>query len=69
MPRVQLHVVVQCAPSAAGTQVTRTWEMRPRWWVAPLSWVLWPLVMRRRTQHTLAVSTLDGERVLDGWAA
>lgn len=48
-----VHVLILIEPHGQDTAITMGFEMRSRWFIAPLNALLWPIMMRRRSQRAL----------------
>lgn len=78
-PRRQVHVgtdgtmtvtlVIEVAPVDGGSQLTLSLDLRPRWFLAPLNAILWPALMRRRTQGSMDATAATVKRVAESMEA
>lgn len=48
-----------------GTRFVQVLELKPRWYLAPLNAVLWPLFMRRRAQKAMDQTGLNAKRIAE----
>lgn len=55
---VRMDLAVDLGARSAGTEVSMAIELTPRWFLAPLFYLLWPLFMRSRARETMRI-TLD----------
>ena len=53
-------------PIDSGTRFTQTLELTPRWYMAPISAVLWPLMMRKRAQAAMDKTGANMKRMIEG---
>ena len=47
---MRMDLDIALTPTNGGTQVTMTLGLKPRWYIAPINAILWPLMMRKRGQ-------------------
>lgn len=53
-------------PTDTGTRFIQILELKPRWYMAPLNALLWPLMMRRRAQKTMDRTGENTKRIAEG---
>lgn len=63
--KMRLPLRIELTPSGGGTRLSLTLGMVPTWYLAPLTAVLWPLMMRRRAQQVLDASVANARRLLE----
>ncbi|MBI4261025.1 MAG: hypothetical protein HY658_10705 [Actinobacteria bacterium] len=56
---------IELAPTEGGTRLTLAIDLRPRWFLAPVNAVLWPLLMRRRTRASMEVTAANAKRIVE----
>lgn len=47
--KMRIDLTVEIVPLDAARRLTLTLDLRPRWFLRPLNWVLWPILMRTRS--------------------
>ena len=60
-----ITLTLDLEPTAEGTRLTYRVDLKPRWFMAPLSAILWPLVMRRRAQREMDATAANSKRLLE----
>ena len=74
-PRRQVHVggdkqmeitlTLELEPSGGGTRLRQQLDFQPRGLMAPLSMVLWPLLMRRKSERAMHTTFGNAKRILE----
>jgi len=62
---VTMDLVIELTPSEGGTRLTQSLTMTPRWYIAPLNAILWPLFMHRRAQESMDKTVENFKRVAE----
>ena len=62
---VKLDLSIDLLPTQAGTRLTMTVALRPRWFVAPVNAILWPLFMRKRGQEAVDKTVANAKRIVE----
>jgi carbon monoxide dehydrogenase subunit G len=60
-----MNLEIELTPVDGGTQLTQTFNMTPRWYIAPVNVILWPLFMRKRAQESMDKTVENFKRVLE----
>ena len=63
--QMRFHLDIRIAPSGAGSRLTQTLDLKPRWYMVPMSAVLWPLMMRRRAQAAMDKTVANVRRIVE----
>ena len=63
--QMTIHLDVRVEPTASGSRLTQTIKLKPRWYMAPVSAVMWPLMMRKRAQETMDKTVANVKRILE----
>jgi len=56
-------------PTDAGSHLAHTAELKPVWYLAPVMAVMWPLVMRKRTQQYMDRTMENVKRIVESESA
>lgn len=62
---VRLDLSIDLLPTQAGTRLTMTIAMRPRWFIAPVNAILWPLFMRKGGQAAIDQTVANAKRLVE----
>ncbi len=49
----------------SGTRLTHTLELHPRWYMAPLNAIVWPLFMRKRAHRSMEQTNENVKRLVE----
>lgn len=60
-----MDLEIELSPTDGGTLFTQTLKMTPRWYLAPVSAVLWPLFMRKRAQEAMDKTGANVKRIAE----
>ena len=63
--KMRIHLDIDLDPKDEGTNLTLKVVLEPRWFIAPVSAVMWPLVMRKRAQADMDGTTANVKRLLE----
>ena len=63
--KVKIHLDIDLAPSGDATRLTLHVKVTPRWFIAPVTAVMWPLVMRKRAQADIDDTVANVKRMLE----
>lgn len=64
--KVELHLDVDLVPRTEDrTELRLTVDVRPRWFIAPVMAVMWPLVMRKRAQADMDQTAANVKRMIE----
>ena len=61
--RFDLDIVLTSVP--AGTRLVMTLDLRPRWYLAALTWLMWPVLMRKRAQQAMDRTVANTKRLAE----
>ncbi|MDX1547093.1 MAG: SRPBCC family protein [Rhodothermales bacterium] len=64
---MDLHIELE--PTATGTRLTQRLAMTPRWYLAPVNLLLWPLLMRKRAQEAMDKTVVNVKRMAEAASA
>ena len=62
---MRFHLTIDITPVDGGTHLVKTLVMKPRWYMAPISALLWPVMMRKRAQETLDKTVANVKRITE----
>lgn len=62
---VKADLSIDLLPTQAGTRLTMTIAIRPRWFIAPVNAILWPLFMRKRAQAAIDQTVANHKRIAE----
>jgi carbon monoxide dehydrogenase subunit G len=60
-----LDLEIEIASSSDGSRLTQSLELKPRWYLAPVHYILWPLMMRKRAQEAMDKTVANVKRMLE----
>ncbi|MFV2008171.1 MAG: SRPBCC family protein [Longimicrobiales bacterium] len=60
-----LNLEIGLTPADSGTRLTQTLIMKPRWYLAPVNAILWPLMMRKRAQEGMDKTVANVKRIAE----
>lgn len=63
--KMRIPLDIKLTPNDGGTQLTITIAMEPRWFLAPVNAILWPLMMRKRAQAVLDKTVTNAKRIAE----
>ncbi len=62
---VTMNLEIELTPTDDGTRVTQTLGMEPRWYLVPVNAILWPLMMRKRSQEAMDKTLANLKRIVE----
>lgn len=62
---MKIDISIDLLPTPAGTQLKLTVGLRPRWFLAPVNAILWPLFMRKRSQASVEHTVANARRIVE----
>lgn len=63
MMTIEIEVIIE--PSGAETVLTQRLKFTPRWWIAPMSSVMWLMFMGRRAQMVMDQTQANAKKLLE----
>lgn len=60
-----LNLDIEITPSSDGSRLTQNLELKPRWYLAPIHYILWPLMMRKRAQEAMDKTVANVKRMVE----
>jgi hypothetical protein len=60
-----IDLLIEMHRVAGGTRLTHTLELRPRWYMAPLNAILWPLFMKKRVYASMEKTNQNVKRLIE----
>jgi carbon monoxide dehydrogenase subunit G len=60
-----MNLEIELTPTDGGTRLTQTFSLTPRWYLVPVSAILWPLFMRKRAQEAADKTVANIKRILE----
>ncbi len=64
--KMRMPLAIDLEPADGGTRLTITFSLQPRWFLAPVNVVMWPLMMRKRAQAVLETTLANTKRIVEG---
>lgn len=64
--KAKVDLQINMTPAGAATRVHMTLEVKPRWYLAPVVAVMWPLMVKKRAQESLDGTLANAKRRLEG---
>ncbi len=65
---VKIHTDWRIAPTESGSHLSHNTELTPPWYLAPVMAVMWPMMMRKRTQMAIDTTMRNFKRIAEGAA-
>ena len=62
---MRIDISIDLQPTQAGTRMSLTVALRPRWFLAPVNAILWPLFMRKRSQESIEHTVANAKRIVE----
>lgn len=62
---MRIDLTIELSPIEAGTRLIMTLVLRPRWFLAPVNAILWPLFMRKRSQEAIDKTVANIKRIVE----
>ena len=66
--KMRMPLDIDLEPVDGGTRLTLTFALKPRWYLAPMLALLWPIMMRRRTQAVMNGTVANAKRIVEAAA-
>jgi hypothetical protein len=63
--RMRMPLDIELEPTGTGTRLSMTLGLDPAWFMAPLAALVWPLMLRKRTQEVFDASVVNARRLLE----
>ncbi len=63
--KMTFNLSIELEPTESGTRFTQTLELKPRWFLAPVNAVLFPLMMRKRAQAAMDGTVANVKRAVE----
>ena len=63
--QMRFHLTIELTPAGEGTRLDQTLMLRPRWYMAPVSALMWPLMMRKRAQEAMDKTVANVKRMIE----
>jgi hypothetical protein len=63
--KMRMPLEIDLEPVENGTRLTIAFALEPRWFLAPVNALLWPLMMRKRTQAVLDRTVANAKRIVE----
>jgi len=63
--QMTIHLDIRVEPTAWGSRLIQKIDLKPRWYLAPVSTVMWPLMMRKRAQETMEKTVANVKRIVE----
>lgn len=60
-----LNLKIELMPAEGGTRLTQSIDLKPRWYLAPVNAILWPLMMRKRAQEAMDKTVANVKRIVE----
>jgi len=62
---MRFHLTINITPADGGTHLEQTLALRPRWYMAPVSALMWPIMMRKRAQEAMDKTVANVKRLTE----
>jgi hypothetical protein len=63
--KMRMPLAIELEPVDCGTKLTISFGLEPRWFLAPMNALLWPLMMRKRSQAVLDGTVANAKRIIE----
>lgn len=63
--KMTMHLDCRFEPTDGRTRLTLSLDLQPRWFMVPVNAVLWPLMMRKRTQAVLDGTVANAKQLAE----
>ncbi len=63
--QMKFNLEIRLDPIEQGTRLTQTLELNPRWYLVPVSALLWPVMMRSRAQAAMDKTVANVKRMVE----
>ena len=63
--QMRIQLTIALTPVEGGTRLDQTIVLRPRWYLAPLNAILWPVLMRKKTQGAMDQTVANVKRRIE----
>ena len=63
--QMRMDLEIELTPTNGGTRLTMTFGLKPRWYIAPVNAILWPLMMRKRGQEAQDKTLANLKRIVE----
>lgn len=63
--QMRLHLDIRIDPAGTGSRLGMTIDIKPRWFMVPVNVVMWPLMMRKRTQDAMDQTVANVKRIVE----
>ena len=63
-----MDLVVEIEATPTGSRLSQHLTLKPRWYLAPVNAMLWPVMMRKRAQAAMDKTVLNVKRALEAGA-
>lgn len=63
--QMKLNLDIRIEAAGSGSRLTQELELTPRWFIAPLSAVMWPLMLRKRAQEAMDKTVVNVKRIVE----
>ena len=60
-----VDLVIDLTPIEGGTRLTHRLDLRPRWFLAPINAILWPLLMRKRAWASMEKTNQNVKHLIE----
>lgn len=61
----EIDLGIRIAPVASGSTLTLSLDIKPRWFLAPVMALMWPLMMRKRAQQAMDGTSANAKKLLE----
>jgi carbon monoxide dehydrogenase subunit G len=63
--QMRFTLEIRLDPIKGGTRLTQTLDLKPRWYLAPVSALLWPIMMHKRAQAAMDRTVANAKRMVE----
>jgi len=63
--KMRFHLTIDLTPTDGGTRLEQTLQLRPRWYLTPVTALMWPIMMRKRGQEAMDKTVANVKRLTE----
>ncbi len=63
--KMRIRLDVRIVPAGEGSRLDMTIDLKPRWYMTPVTVLMWPLMMRKRTQDAMDETAANVKRIVE----
>lgn len=66
---MKIHLEIEITPAGGGSRMRQSIDAEPRWFIAPLVLVLWPLMLRSKAQRAMDDTLANAKAIVEASAS